>query len=111
LRDTVKTLPLYAELRKQKFTTKRVGQQRHPGVLSIIAGQICGGNFPSEVVAGYSTSPSDMYPFGDEPIPQIALVGSSFSANRPITSGDSCSSTCRPTFSTFRLRGAATTAR
>jgi len=79
--DTVKTLPLYAGLRKQKFATKRVGQQRHPGVLSIIAGQICGGNFPSEVVAGYSTSPSDMYPFGDEPIPQIALVGSSFSAN------------------------------
>jgi alginate biosynthesis protein AlgX len=79
--DTVRTLPFYARLRKTKFTTTRVGQQRHPGVLSIIAAQICGGNFPSEVVSGYSTSPSDTYPFGDEPIPEITLVGSSFSAN------------------------------
>jgi alginate biosynthesis protein AlgX len=79
--DTVKGLPFYAGLRKTKFTTVRVGQQRHPGILSIVAAQICGGNFPSEVVAGYSTSPADTYPFGDEPIPQITLVGSSFSGS------------------------------
>jgi alginate biosynthesis protein AlgX len=79
--DTVKQLEFYPGLRKKAFTTKPVGQQRHPGVLSIIASQICGGNYPSEVVSGYSTSPADVYPFGDEPIPQITLVGSSFSAN------------------------------
>jgi alginate biosynthesis protein AlgX len=78
---TVKSLPFYAGLRKKAFTTKQVGQQRHPGVLSIIAGQICGGNFPSEVVRGYATAPSDIYPFGDEPVPEITVVGSSFSAS------------------------------
>jgi len=79
--ETVKALPFYSKLRKKNFTTIRVGQQRHPGVLSIIASQICGGSFPSEVSAGYSTSPSDTYPFGDEPIPEIALAGTSFSGN------------------------------
>jgi alginate biosynthesis protein AlgX len=79
--DTVRALPFYAGLRKKQFATRQVGQQRHPGVLSIIAAQVCGGNFPSEVVAGYSTSPAETYPFGDEPIPEITLVGSSFSAS------------------------------
>jgi len=79
--DTVRDLPFYAAIRKKAFVTKAVGQQRHPGVLSIIASQICGGHLPSEVVSGYTTSPSETYPFGDEPIPDITLVGTSFSAS------------------------------
>ena len=79
--DTIKTLPLYAALPRKDFTTKTVGLQRHPGVLSIVASQICGGNYPAEVVDGYSTTPPETNLFGDEPIPEIAVVGTSFSAN------------------------------
>jgi alginate biosynthesis protein AlgX len=79
--ETIQTMPVYAGLRKTNFVTRQVGQQRHPGVLSIAAAQICGGSFPSEVVNGYSTSPSRTLQFGDEPVPDIALVGTSFSAS------------------------------
>lgn len=79
--ETVKALPLYAKLRKKTFTTKRQGLQRHPGVLSIVASQICGGHYPAEVVDGYTTTPVESNPFDDDPIPEIALVGTSFSAS------------------------------
>lgn len=78
--DTVKTLPVYAELHKRAFATKRVGRNRHPGVLSIVASQICGGYYPSEVVLGYTTDPVESDIFGDVPVPEISLVGTSFSA-------------------------------
>jgi alginate biosynthesis protein AlgX len=77
----LKGSPLYAGLRRGAFVTKRVGQQRHPGVLSIVAAQICGGSYPSEVVGGYTTTPAENYPFGDEPIPEITLAGTSYSAS------------------------------
>ena len=78
--DSVMKQPFYDGLRKKAFTTKQSGQQRHPGVLSIVASQICGGNFPAEVVSGFSTSPSETFPFADEPVPDITLAGTSFSA-------------------------------
>ncbi len=78
---TLKGSPLYASLRRGSFVTRAVGQQRHPGVLSIVAAQICGGSYPSEVVSGYSTAPSENYPFGDEPVPEITLAGTSYSAS------------------------------
>ena len=78
---TVKASPLYATLRKKSFATKRMGQQRHPGVLAIVASQICGGNYPPEVVNGYSTAPLENTPFDDDPIPEVALIGTSFSAS------------------------------
>jgi alginate biosynthesis protein AlgX len=77
---TVKDTPLYKGLRKKAFSTRRVGLQRHPGVLAIVASQICGGHYPAEVVGGYSTAPLESNPFDDDPIPEIALVGTSFSA-------------------------------
>jgi alginate biosynthesis protein AlgX len=79
--DTVKALPLYAQLRRKTFVTKRMGQQRHPGVLAIVASQICGGNYPAEVVNGYATTPDTSNLLSDEPLPDIALVGTSFSAS------------------------------
>jgi alginate biosynthesis protein AlgX len=79
--DTVKSLPLYSGLPRKEFTTRAVGMQRHPGVLAIVASQICGGNYPAEVVSGYSTSPPEADLFGDDPIPQVAVAGTSFSAN------------------------------
>jgi alginate biosynthesis protein AlgX len=79
--DTVRRLPLFAVLPKKEFTTTAVGQQRHPGVLAIVASQICGGNYPAEVVSGYTTSPEEANPFGDESIPHVAVVGTSFSAS------------------------------
>jgi len=78
--ETIRAMPVYEQLRKTNFMTKRVGQVVHPGVLSIAASQICGGSFASEFVSGYSTSPSRTFPFGDEPVPDVALVGTSFSA-------------------------------
>ena len=78
--ETVKALPLYATLRKKTFTTKRQGLTRHPGVLAIVASQICGGNYPAEVVHGYVTSPEESDLFGEDPLPEITLVGTSFSA-------------------------------
>jgi alginate biosynthesis protein AlgX len=79
--DTVKALPLYAQLRKKTFVTKRMGQQRHPGVLAIVAAQICGGNHPAEVVNGYATTPDTSNLLTDDPLPDVALVGTSFSAS------------------------------
>jgi alginate biosynthesis protein AlgX len=79
--DTVKSTPLHERLRKKDFATRRVGLQRHPGVLAIVASQICGGHYPAEVVGGYSTAPLESNPFDDDPIPEIALVGTSFSAS------------------------------
>jgi alginate biosynthesis protein AlgX len=79
--DAIKDSPLYGRLRKKSFVTKRVGLQRHPGVLSIVASQICGGHYPAEVVSGYSTAPVESNPFDDDPVPEIALVGTSFSAS------------------------------
>ncbi|MEP7246960.1 MAG: alginate biosynthesis protein AlgX, partial [Gammaproteobacteria bacterium] len=78
--DAVMAQPFYGGLRRKAFKTRQVGQQRHPGVLSIVASQICGGNFPSEVVSGFVTSPSETFPFADEPVPDVTLVGTSFSA-------------------------------
>lgn len=78
--DTIKATPMYATLRRKAFTIKPVGQQRHPGVLSIVASQICGGSYPSEVVNGYVTTPVEANLFDDEGVPDIALVGTSFSA-------------------------------
>jgi alginate biosynthesis protein AlgX len=78
--ETVKALPLYAGLPKKAFTTKRQGLNRHPGVFAIVASQICGGNYPAEVVRGYSTSANESDLFGDEGVPEITLVGTSFSA-------------------------------
>jgi alginate biosynthesis protein AlgX len=78
--DTVKALPMYAGLRKKTFVTKRQGLQRHPGVLAIVASQICGGNYPAEVVQGYSTAPDESKLFDEDPLPEITLVGTSFSA-------------------------------
>ena len=79
--DTVKATPLGGRLRKKAFVTRTVGQQRHPGVLAIVASQICGGNYPAEVVHGYSTAPVESNPFDDDPLPDVALVGTSFSAS------------------------------
>jgi len=78
--DTVKQLPIYAKLRKTAFNTRELGLNRHPGILSIVASQICGGNFPAEVVKGYTTERAVNDPFADQPIPEVALVGTSFSA-------------------------------
>jgi alginate biosynthesis protein AlgX len=79
--DTVQALPLHAGLLRKEFTTTAVGLRRHPGVLAIVASQICGGNYPAEMISGYATSPKEANPFADEPIPQVAVVGSSFSAS------------------------------
>jgi alginate biosynthesis protein AlgX len=78
--QTIKTLPVYAKLHKKSFTTKRQGLSRHPGVLSIVAAQICGGNYPGEVASSYATASDDNNLFGDDALPEIALVGTSFSA-------------------------------
>src|SRR6185436_19574479 len=78
--ETIKAMPLYPGLRKKTFTTKRQGLNRHPGVFAIVASQICGGNYPAEVVQGYSTSPNENNLFGEEGVPEITLVGTSFSA-------------------------------
>jgi alginate biosynthesis protein AlgX len=78
--DTVKQLPFYASLRKTLFDTREQGIERRPGMLSLVASQICGGNFPAEVVKGYTTERAVNDAFGDEPLPQVALIGTSFSA-------------------------------
>jgi alginate biosynthesis protein AlgX len=78
--NTIKSLPVYAKLRKTAFTTREQGISRHPGILSIVASQICGGQFPTEIVKGFVTERAVNDPFADEPIPEVALVGTSFSA-------------------------------
>jgi alginate biosynthesis protein AlgX len=78
--ETIKALPVYAKFRKTAFNTREQGISRHPGILSIVASQICGGQFPSEVVKGFVTERAVNDPFADEPIPEVALVGTSFSA-------------------------------
>lgn len=78
--STLKGTPLLAGLTKRAYVTTRIGRNRHPGVMSIVAQQICGGHYPSEVVLGYKTDATETDLFADEPVPEIALVGTSFSA-------------------------------
>lgn len=78
--DTIAGLPMAGTLRHRPYATRSNGANRHPGVLSIAAMQLCGGQYPSEVVPGYVTDALKVDPFGDEPAPEIALVGTSFSA-------------------------------
>ncbi len=77
---TVKALPLYARLRKKTFVTRREGQASRPGTLSLVASQICGGRYPDEVISGYATAAGQSTLFDEDPLPEIALVGTSFSA-------------------------------
>jgi len=78
--DTLNALPIGKGLSRRPFETRQAGAFRHRGVLSMVANQICGGQYPSEVVPAYITEPVRIEPFTDDPPPEIVLVGTSFSA-------------------------------
>lgn len=83
--QTVRELPQYAELRRQKFVTRREGLLARGGTLAHAASDLCGYGTPKQYVAKYVTEPAggeggdDL--FGDETLPQVTLLGTSNSGS------------------------------
>jgi len=74
--ETVRRLPVYVELSKQTFTTVRTGMLRKNGSLQQAAAQLCRFQYSDQWVLAFNTAASS----AASAAPQIALVGTSFSA-------------------------------
>lgn len=74
--ETVRRLPVHAELSKQTFTTVRDGMLRKSGSLQQAAAQICGFEYSDQWVPAFNTEAGS----ATSATPEVALVGTSFSA-------------------------------
>lgn len=76
--ETLKALPLYAQLPRKQFVTRSQGLIAKPGTLQKVAAQICGGGWSMQHVMGYATEPAEGGDLlGDEAAPEVVLVGTS----------------------------------
>ena len=76
--DAIKAMPAYAKLPKMKFKTERVGLLAKKGTMYKAATLICGNGYAEQYVDRFATTSdagSDL--FGDEQLPQVALMGTS----------------------------------
>jgi alginate biosynthesis protein AlgX len=74
--ETVRRLPVYAELSKQTFTTERTGVLRKDGSLQQAVAQLCRFQYSSQWVPAFTTKANGI----TSAAPEITLVGTSFSA-------------------------------
>lgn len=83
--EKVRSMPAYADLPRQKFVTRREGLLARGGTLAHAASDLCGYGAPKQYVSKYVTEPaaqeSSADLFGDETLPQVALVGTSNSGS------------------------------
>lgn len=80
--EKVLQLPQYADVRKQRFVSRREGVLARGGTLSHAASDLCGFGGPKQYVARYVTEPADgggeaSGLLGDDSVPQITLIGTS----------------------------------
>lgn len=83
--DKIKSIPLYKSLKIKKFSTEQGVLIPKDGTMNRALMRLCGNNFGSQYVQGFSTYSEDTSEdalFGDEVTPEIVLVGTSNSAQR-----------------------------
>lgn len=78
--EAVRAMPQYAQVKKQKFVTRREGVLGRLGTLDNAAGRICGFGAARQYEPRFVTEPAgdeggDL--FGDDAAPQIVLIGTS----------------------------------
>lgn len=79
--ETIRALPGYAGIKRQKFVTRREGLLARGGTLSSAASDLCGYEAPKQYVPRFVTEAAEddgaAGLFGDESVPQITLIGTS----------------------------------
>lgn len=76
--DAIKAMPSYRQLPKVKFTTERVGLLAKKGTIYKAATLICGNGYAEQYVDRFATSSDagdDL--FGEQQMPEVALMGTS----------------------------------
>lgn len=86
--DSVKALPVYADLQKKEFVTELKGLYKKYGTLATVATRVCGMGLPNQYVQSYTTvakgsSNNENDLFGDSGSrPEVTLIGTSFSKGK-----------------------------
>lgn len=82
--ETIKAMPEYKGIPKREFETHMSGRLSKNGTLHDLAAEFCGTSYATEYVNTFATQPKAEATgdelFGDAPLPQITLVGTSHSA-------------------------------
>jgi alginate biosynthesis protein AlgX len=82
--EAIRRMPAYQGIPKLEFDTQPAGRMAKDGTLHAMAGAFCGTSYASQYMDQFTTQPKaaasagDL--FGDAPLPQITLVGTSHSA-------------------------------
>lgn len=81
--ETIKQMPAFKDVKRQRFVTRREGLLARGGTLGMAASQLCGFMTPKQYVprfvteaAGGDGGDADSL-LGDESVPQITLIGTS----------------------------------
>ena len=80
--EAIKQHPLYDDLSKKEFSTKRIGYLRKDGSLGVAASKICNIQQPIQTVPAYLTEEVEgeqdtLDLFSDNGVPQVTIVGTS----------------------------------
>ena len=82
----IRQMPVYSELEKKTFETRRVGLLRRRGTLQVAAERLCGFSYPNQYVNEFRTELASSGDdglgdalFGEASLPSVTLVGTSFS--------------------------------
>lgn len=82
--DSVKRMPQFKDIKRQKFVTRREGLLARGGTMGTAASQLCGFQTPKQYVPRFVTEAADgggdggaASLLGDESVPQITLIGTS----------------------------------
>lgn len=81
--QTIKQIPAYKDIPRREFETHISGRLTKNGTLMGLAGQLCNTSYSVQYSDSFATEPksvaADSELFGDAPLPQITLVGTSHS--------------------------------
>ena len=83
--DAIRSLPVYADLPTKAYRTEPSVIVPKDGTMNTALRRVCGNNFSFQYVQGYQTIPESLGEdalFGDDPVPEVVLVGTSNSAAR-----------------------------
>lgn len=86
--DYIKAMPIYGELSKVEFTTKKVAEREYMGTFTKAFEKICEKELPPQTVETYVTerkvsAGDDSALFGDDSEPDVILLGTSNSSPEP----------------------------
>ena len=82
--ESVKRMPQFKEIKRQRFVTRREGLLARGGTMGTAASQLCGYQTPKQYVPRFVTEAADgggdggaASLLGDDSVPQITLIGTS----------------------------------